>query len=276
MFSAHWKKWFHLQHHQSIWCFIGLYYVWWFKDYLALLLPYCFIPKWSVYFFYDYKKTCPVSYKGSLIERYFIWRAWERRQCWLKDALFFFSKDLFFWFCQVLSHWRYILCLALEAVCEQSKQTNKQIWKQIKQKLTIKSLSWAGLTKRVQAAAIYTTSPPVSAQPEHCLMWLVSVNRTLTTTTLGGGRKKKKCYFSPFLPLATSIIWELCECTCENSILLAGLTPADFEWGVQDLGKAQMTHCTGGWKGTNKNNEHGREAVTHSAYSSGVQMIDWH
>lgn len=33
--------------------------------------------------------------------------------------------------------------------------------------------------------------------------------------------------------------------TCEDSVLLAGLAPADFERGVEDLGEAQVTHGAG-------------------------------
>lgn len=49
--------------------------------------------------------------------------------------------------------------------------------------------------------------------------------------------------------------------TCEDSVLLAGLAPADFERGVQDLGEAQVTHGARGWTGgTNQSNERGRRA----------------
>lgn len=58
--------------------------------------------------------------------------------------------------------------------------------------------------------------------------------------------------------LTTRILLEWSECTCEDSVLLAGLTPADFEWGVQDLSETQVTHSTGGWIGTKKDNEQGQ------------------
>lgn len=33
--------------------------------------------------------------------------------------------------------------------------------------------------------------------------------------------------------------------TCEDSVLLAGLTPADFERGVENLSETQVTHGAG-------------------------------
>lgn len=66
-----------------------------------------------------------------------------------------------------------------------------------------------------------------------------------------------KLLYPAFLTYSTSIIWEWGEHTCENSILLTGLTPADFERGVQNLSETQVTHSTRDWAGTKKDNERG-------------------
>lgn len=49
--------------------------------------------------------------------------------------------------------------------------------------------------------------------------------------------------------LSTWLILERGERTGEYSILLAGLTPADFERRVKNLSETQVTHSAGDWVG---------------------------
>lgn len=44
--------------------------------------------------------------------------------------------------------------------------------------------------------------------------------------------------------------------TCEDSVLLAGLTPADFERGVENLSETQVTHGAGNCFRDGKENKH--------------------
>lgn len=72
------------------------------------------------------------------------------------------------------------------------------------------------------------------------------------------------------LSLSTWLILECGECTCEYSILLAGLTPADFERRVKNLSETQVTHSAGDWVGVGDNKQ-----MRGSTYSVNSQTACW-
>lgn len=77
--------------------------------------------------------------------------------------------------------------------------------------------------------------------------------------------------------LRTWLILERGEPTCEYSVLLAGLTPADFERRVKNLSETQVTHSAGDWVGVgdNKQMRDSTYSVTsHPACRAGPEKLE--